>query len=147
MKRYGHQNFSEDLRRSLIECKRPHALTLVDLTRTCPATQSLVVDVGPQLWASPASDPFYLDLALTSADGRFANRRPRVRVRLWPCSRIRRPWFGSWVLLWFACKLVSLLASVAFQARQARGCDPLPPGSWAIGWWIVRMLLDGLGST
>jgi len=37
--------------------------------------------VGAELWASPASDPFYVDLALASADAHFASRRPRVRVR------------------------------------------------------------------
>ena len=47
------------------------------------SAQSLLLDVGAQLWATPSSDPFYLDVALASADMRFANRRPRVRVRPW----------------------------------------------------------------
>ena len=52
--------------------------------------QSLLLDVGAQLWATPSSDPFYLDVALASADARFANRRPRVRVRPWVPSLLNR---------------------------------------------------------
>ncbi|KAK9842270.1 hypothetical protein WJX81_003820 [Elliptochloris bilobata] len=53
--------------------------------------QSLLLDVGTQLWATPSSDPFYLDIALASADAHFANRRPRVRVEDRKGDRLEYP--------------------------------------------------------
>ncbi len=71
-----------------------------------------MLDVGAELWASPASDPFYVDLALASADAHFASRRPRVRV--WGPRSGSRP-----------CALLAWPAGARLRAPMARrgvGC-------------------------
>ena len=50
---------------------------------------------GLQVWTTPASGDFYVELLLTSADPHFNGNRPRVRVR--SCCSFAGP--AGWQLL------------------------------------------------